>query len=449
MLHGERAGARGLRRPGDRSHPDSGRQRRVRHGGRDRRGPERSRRPRHLQLHRLQHLDALRAGGADPPGCRHTRPDRHRQRRPDPFTPDEEAAVRRVADALASCCRPVRWPGAPASPNRWCRSATSRSSCDGLVAATPWSCCTADPAPTTSISSPVRRPRSGSRAHLLRPARRRALARSRATCRSAGRSRWPISRRCVRHFGIERLTLAGYSWGGLLAILYSLQHRDRVERLALVSPAPAWRAARESFERRFGQRNLDPVFQEERRRLRESGLRERDPAAFQQRIFELSVAPYFFDPEQARNLTPFRVTGRTQQEVWASLGDYDLRPRLGELQGIPALVMHGEDDPIPIEAARTAAQLIGAEFHPLPRCGHVPYVEARETFTSLLDGFLRPVSRRRSLLSSCHAPPHPSRSGFFPHSPRPISRPFGRRSNRPVSTRPIAMHFCFCLMSSR
>ena len=190
------------------------------------------------------------------------------------------------------------------------------------------------------------------------------------------------------HFGIERLTLAGYSWGGLLAILYSLQHRDRVERLALVSPAPAWRAARESFERRFGQRNLDPVFQEERRRLRESGLRERDPAAFQQRIFELSVAPYFFDPGQARNLTPFRVTGRTQQEVWASLGDYDLRPRLGELQGIPALVMHGEDDPIPIEAARTAAQLIGAEFHPLPRCGHVPYVEARETFTSLLDGFL-------------------------------------------------------------
>jgi proline iminopeptidase len=190
------------------------------------------------------------------------------------------------------------------------------------------------------------------------------------------------------HFGIERLTLAGYSWGGLLAILYSLQHRDRVERLALISPAPVWRAARESFERRFEQRNLDPVFQEERRRLRESGLRERDPAAFQQRIFELSVAPYFFDPEQARNLTPFRVTGRTQQEVWASLGDYDLRPRLGELQGIPALVMHGEDDPIPIEAARTAAQLIGAVFHPLPRCGHVPYVEARETFTSLLDGFL-------------------------------------------------------------
>jgi len=122
--------------------------------------------------------------------------------------------------------------------------------------------------------------------------------------------------------------------------------------------------------------------------LRESGLRERDPVAFQQRIFELSVAPYFFDPDRARDLTPFRVTGRTQQEVWSSLGDYDLRPRLPTLQGIPSLVMHGENDPIPIEAAATTAELIGAPFHRLPRCGHVPYVEARSTFDALLDAFL-------------------------------------------------------------
>ena len=189
-------------------------------------------------------------------------------------------------------------------------------------------------------------------------------------------------------WGLERLTLAGYSWGGLLALLYAVSHPGRVGRLALVSPAPAWRAAREQFEGAFARRNLDPAFQEARRKLRESGLRERDPAAFQQRIFELSVAPYFFDPERARELTPFRVTGRTQQEVWQSLGDFDLRPRLPELRGIPAIVLHGEADPIPIEAARTAAGLIGAEFHALPRCGHVPYVEAFEAFRTLVGGFL-------------------------------------------------------------
>jgi proline iminopeptidase len=189
-------------------------------------------------------------------------------------------------------------------------------------------------------------------------------------------------------WGLERLTLAGYSWGGLLALLYAVEHPERVGRLALVSPAPAWRAARERFEAAFARRNLDPGLQEERRRLRESGLRERDPAAFQQRIFELSVAPYFFDPSRAGELTPFRIVGRTQQEVWQSLGDYDLRPRLAALAGVPALVVHGEEDPIPLEAARVAAGLIGAEFHALPRCGHVPYIEAFEEFRSLVGGFL-------------------------------------------------------------
>src|SRR2546422_8097568 len=30
------------------------------------------------------------------------------------------------------------------------------------------------------------------------------------------------------YWGFDRLTLAGYSWGGLLALLYSLAHPDRV-----------------------------------------------------------------------------------------------------------------------------------------------------------------------------------------------------------------------------
>lgn len=188
---------------------------------------------------------------------------------------------------------------------------------------------------------------------------------------------------------LDRLTLAGYSWGGLLALLYALDHPERVARLALISPAPSWRAARDQFEARFARRNLDPAFQEARRQLRESGLRERDPGAFQQRIFELSVAPYFFNPERARDLTPFRVTGRTQQEVWSSLGDFDLRDRLPALRGIPSIILHGKDDPIPLEAARTTADLIGGRLHPVERCGHVPYVEAHEEFTRVVGGFLR------------------------------------------------------------
>jgi proline iminopeptidase len=186
---------------------------------------------------------------------------------------------------------------------------------------------------------------------------------------------------------LERMTLAGYSWGAMLATLYAIDHPSRVERLALVSPAPAWRDARTRYEARFAARSTSPLILAARKELRESGLRIRDPAAHQQRLFELAVAGYFHDPTRARELTPFRVTDRTLKEVWASLGDFDLRPGLRDLQ-IPALVLHGDDDPIPVDNARVIAEALRAELRILPDCGHVPYVEAFPEFVRRLDAFL-------------------------------------------------------------
>jgi proline iminopeptidase len=188
-------------------------------------------------------------------------------------------------------------------------------------------------------------------------------------------------------WGLDRLSLAGYSWGGLLALLYATRYPHRVSHLALVSHAPVWRAARAEFEARFAERNLDPKLQEERKQLRESGLREQDPEAYRQRLFELSVVAYFCDPLKVRDMTPFRVTGRTIEEVWQSLGDYDLRPAIQQLR-LPAMVLHGDCDPIPPATAETTARLLQAPFHLLPRAGHVPYVEAPEEFARLLNGFL-------------------------------------------------------------
>jgi len=41
-----------------------------------------------------------------------------------------------------------------------------------------------------------------------------------------------------QHFGLERMTLIGLSWGAGLATLYTAAHPDRVERLLLISPMP-------------------------------------------------------------------------------------------------------------------------------------------------------------------------------------------------------------------
>jgi len=191
----------------------------------------------------------------------------------------------------------------------------------------------------------------------------------------------------ITHWNAAPATLLGYSWGALLALLYAVEHPDRVSQLALVSPAAASTDGRAEFERRFSERMRDPRIQKAREELQRSGLKDQDPEAYRKRLFELSVAGYFADPDRARDLTPFRVTGRTQDAVWQSLGTFDLRPRLGTLT-LPALVVHGKHDPIPRETAEDTARLLKARFLLFDYSGHVPYVEEFERFVKVLDAFL-------------------------------------------------------------
>jgi len=190
---------------------------------------------------------------------------------------------------------------------------------------------------------------------------------------------------------INRLTLCGYSWGGLLALLYMLEHPERVARLALVSPASPTVAYRRQFDEEFARRMAAPEILRAREELRATGLREKDPAAYQRRAFELSVAGYFRDFRDAKNLTAFRVNARTQQAVWDSLGEYDLRPRLREYAArhpIPETrIIHGTVDPIPIQGSREVAEILSATLIELP-VGHCPHVEATEAFVRGLDDFL-------------------------------------------------------------
>ncbi len=195
----------------------------------------------------------------------------------------------------------------------------------------------------------------------------------------------------VEHWDIDAVTLLGYSWGGALALLYAASYPERVGRLALVSPAPLDREQREEFHRRFAERQRSPEVQQARDDLRSSAMRERDPDGYQKRSFELAVAGYFRDPSRARDLTPFRVTGRTQDAVWESVAATDLRAELDELAElcIPALVIHGRHDPIPLDAAERVADLLcDARLEVLEHSGHVPHVEEFDTFVRLLDGFL-------------------------------------------------------------
>jgi proline iminopeptidase len=186
-------------------------------------------------------------------------------------------------------------------------------------------------------------------------------------------------------------TLLGFSWGGLLALLFALEHPDLVGRLALVAPAGTHAEIRARFEKTFAERQAAPGIVQARADLSRSGLRERDPAAFWRRAFELSVAGYFKDASRAANLTPFRVAARAQRAVWDSLAGVDLRPRLPSLTA-ETLVLHGRYDPIPLESSETLVALMPrARLVVFEDSGHALYAEETARFVQVLDAFLPPV----------------------------------------------------------
>ncbi len=193
------------------------------------------------------------------------------------------------------------------------------------------------------------------------------------------------------HFG-NALSLVGYSWGGLLAMLYATDAAARttapLHRLILIDPAPVNREFRATFEYEMARRQAAPEIQRMREEVAASGLRERDPEAYRHRLFELSVAGYFAHPDRARDLTPFRVMGRAQQSVWESLGDYDLTAQLSAVD-VPTLIVHGRQDPIPVASSEAIARAIPrASLVLLDDCGHVPYVEQPVALFSAVRDFL-------------------------------------------------------------
>jgi proline iminopeptidase len=211
----------------------------------------------------------------------------------------------------------------------------------------------------------------------------------------------------VHELALEPLTLVGYSWGGLLALLYAIAaaggFRDEgltlpasppaPARMVLICPAPATNAYREQFSAELARRQRAPWIEEARAALAASGLRERDLAAYSKRLFELGVAGYFADPARAAELTPFRVIGRVQQSVWESLGAYDFTPKL-PLVSAPTLVLHGAHDAIPLASSSLiATNLPHGELVVLDESAHVPYVEGSDAFFTSVREFLHRTMR--------------------------------------------------------
>jgi pimeloyl-ACP methyl ester carboxylesterase len=170
--------------------------------------------------------------------------------------------------------------------------------------------------------------------------------------------------------GEESAHVLGVSMGGMIAQHVALDHRERVRSLVLACTTAG------------GRRGAPPW-----RLLAASALR---PLLGPRRTFPL-VAPALFAaatrrerPERVREDLEQRIADRTSPlTIYAQMGAitrHDTRARLGELAGLPTLVLHGlEDALVPPDRARELAELIpGSRLVLVPSCGHVLATDAEE-----------------------------------------------------------------------
>lgn len=197
-----------------------------------------------------------------------------------------------------------------------------------------------------------------------------------------------------KHFGLEKVMLLGHSWGAMVAMQYAIANPKHVSKLILSNSIPADREGFSLFVSEWVNR-MTPLWDKISETVASKAFADKDPEemwGFNRLIF----TKYLVDPNKIDELElkMSRRALQNQSKVYQVFQEgflkesFDLCPSLKKLQ-IPTLVIHGDDDIVPIQTAKTLHDSIkGADFIVLKNCGHFPFIEQPNEYFSAIKQFL-------------------------------------------------------------
>nr|WP_273377767.1 alpha/beta fold hydrolase [Actinopolymorpha pittospori] len=221
--------------------------------------------------------------------------------------------------------------------------------------------------------------------------------------RGCGRSTGPDDYRVERavadldalrqHWGHERWTVFGHSWGATLVLAYAWTYPDHVQAVIHCSgtgPGNEWRA---------------PYHAESARRLTVEQQNRLEELENQERNWDEEVEyrtlcwlPGYADPTMAETWAreaasvPFEINWRANRELWT--GRSDLIPAARNVTA-PTLIVHGEEDPRPLANVRRLLGVIpNATLAAIPGAGHSPWLEAPAVLSGHLNAFCSAHAQR-------------------------------------------------------
>lgn len=203
------------------------------------------------------------------------------------------------------------------------------------------------------------------------------------------------------HWGHERWVVGGHSWGASVALLYALAHPHRTRAVLYVSgrgvvAPPLHPQARGRLDRLSPEEAASVPGLETAARAGDADAAVRlahvtwrsdfsDPA----RAPDFATQPLFAFPRNP--VVAEALRGSLQQRI-----DSGLAEQVRQLAA-PVLVLHGEDDPLPVECAVDLAdRLPRSRLAVLPGVGHDPWLEDPAAVRTAVRRFLSELPTRSS-----------------------------------------------------
>jgi proline iminopeptidase len=200
-----------------------------------------------------------------------------------------------------------------------------------------------------------------------------------------------------QHWGYEKWIVGGHSWGAALALFYALAHPIKTHAVLYIcgpgiAPLTSKPVARSRRERLSPTERTEFASLEARAELGDAVAVRRLAHMFWQTDFsdvskapDFDVSPMFAYPRNKEAANALRNSAEKY------LADDRLVAEVRKLN-IPVLVLHGADDPLPVEGAIALAGLLpSAELVTIDAVGHTPWMEDPEAMRRALREFITEV----------------------------------------------------------
>ena len=194
------------------------------------------------------------------------------------------------------------------------------------------------------------------------------------------------------HLGLERLSLLGFSHGGMVVMRYAVDRPERTERLVLAATLARFGELQQAeLERSVAARAGEPWYEEAMAALAAEERGDYETPAEMERL-SLAMAPLYFarwSEASRRFIEAATDIGNVEALKRFNASPPDLSAELDRITA-PSLVVAGEDDFVcgPASARELEAGIPDARLVLLPDCGHWVFFEHPERFAAAVSAFL-------------------------------------------------------------